>query len=180
MIKHYQSYFWRMGKPYGKGVLPPSAECSYKIVTDPYFKRFSVEKYKKGHFDQVIYDSLLLDFRRLNPLNQMAWQKEMLKEQQDISICLLRNEEDRAVLIEKHHFEGDRCRSCTLTSIHGIFLSTHRMYYKALNDSFDGVVLFDVENRPVMMKLYEIDPATGEFSTLLKEEWNMEHPPSYL
>ena len=49
------------------------------------------------------------------------------------------------------------------------------MYYRRFHDSFDGVILYDIEERPVMMKTYEVDPLTGEFTNLLAEEWNMQN-----
>lgn len=174
MFKHFHDYSWKEGKPYGRQEVNPSqTSFSYKIVVDPYYKRFSIEKYKYSNFDKVIYDSCLLDFRHLTLKDQMAWQREILKEDKESSVCLLRNQEDRAILIETLMFEGDRCRECTTRSVHGILLSIHRMYYCCLNDDFNGVVLYDVEKRPVMMKVYETDPSTGEFTNLLIEEWNM-------
>ncbi len=57
-------------------------------------------------------------------------------------------------------------------------LAVHRLYYRQLLDAFDGVILYDIEERPVMMKIYETDPLTGEFTNLLSEEWTMQHLPS--
>lgn len=179
MFKHFKNYYWKGGKPYGKEKTNPSdTSFSYKIVVDPYYKRFSIEKYHYTSFDKIIYDSYLLDFRHLTLKDQMAWQREILKENQDSSLCLLRNQEDRVVLMETLTFEGDLCRTCQTSSVHGIPLSIHRMYYQSLNDHFNGVVLYDVEERPIMMKVYEIDSVTGEFTALIQEEWNMQniHP----
>lgn len=175
MTMHYTDYYWKMGKPYG--IYPVEAHQnlhSYKIVSDPYFKRISIEKYRFGQFQNVIYDSVLLDFRHLKPTEQTAWQKESLAENKS----LLRNQDDRAILIESYTFEQELCRSCAIQSIHGIPLSLHRMFYQSLQDDFDGVVLYDRENHPVMMKHYQTDPSTGEFTLLLKEEWDMQSPPA--
>lgn len=181
MFKHYRSYFWKMGKPYGReAVNPEEASASYKIVVDPYYKRFSVEKYQFVHFDKVIYDSCLLDFRHLTLKDQIAWQRETLSEEADQTVCLLRNQDDRAILIETLMFDQNLCRACKMSSIHGVQLSTHRMFYRSSQDPFDGVVLYDLEERPVMMKLYEIDEQTGEFTNLISEEWNMETVPETL
>lgn len=181
MYKHFKDYYWKDGKPYGsQEVDPAEASHSYKIVVDPYYKRFSIEKYHFAHFDKVVYDSLLLDFRQLTLKDQLAWQRESLHEEDQSSVSLLRNQEDRAVLIERLIFEGDYCRACTTSSIHGIPLAIHRMHYSALNDLFNGVILYDIEKRPVMMKVYDIDPISGEFSELLTEEWNMKNPPAIL
>lgn len=181
MFKYFRDYYWRGGKPYGIDVVNPlETSPSYKIIVDPYFKRFSVEKYCDNRFDKVVYDSLLLDFRHLTLINQTAWQREIIEEKEDQTVCLLRNQDDRAILLETLTFEKDQCRSCRMSSVHGLPLSEHRMYYNRLQDPFDGVVLYDLEGRPVMMKLYEVDPLTGEFTTLLKEEWDMQTPPSIL
>jgi hypothetical protein len=178
MFEHFQDYFWKGGKPYGRGKTSSLlSSYSYKIVVDPYFKRISIEKYKFAHFEKVIYDSLLLDFRHLTLKEQTAWQRELLKEDKETSLCLLRNHEDRSILLETLTFEKTLCRTCRTSSGHGISICLHRMYYKSLHDSFDGVILYDIESRPVMMKIYETDPATGEFTKLLKEEWNMQTPP---
>lgn len=181
MIHHYEGYYWKMGKPYGKNIVDANeSNISYKIVPDPYFRRFSVEKYIHGRFDKIIYDSYLLDFRHLKPIDQMAWQKESLEETENSARSLLRNGDDRAILIENYQFEKNLCRSCIVYSIHGLQLATNRMYYKSLKDPFNGVVVYDLENRPVMMKTYEVDDSTGEFTNLLVEEWNMQEIPPLL
>lgn len=175
MFKHYESYYWKGGKPYGVREVDPSlSSFSYKIVSDPYYKRISVEKYRYGQFEKVVYDSRLLDFRYLTLKDQIAWQREILEEKKDQSLCLLRDQEDRAILIETLFFDQDRCRRCMTSSIHGIFLAIHRMYYRCLQDDFDGVILYDSEEHPVMMKTYAIDPITGDFSYLLSENWDMQ------
>ena len=62
-----------MGKPYGRDIIDPTvASTSYKIVSDPYFRRFSVEKYQFLQFEKVVYDSYLLDFRHLTVKDQTA------------------------------------------------------------------------------------------------------------
>lgn len=175
MINLYLDYYWKNGKPYGKGLMPVNHSGeAYKIVVDPYYKRFSLEKYSKGQFIKVLYDSLLLDFRHLTAKDQYAWEKTVIEETPEIVRCLLRNQDDRAILVETHAFTGRRCRSCTLHSVHGVLLSKHCMYYRELQDPFDGIILWDAEERPIMKKTYAIDPETGEFSDLIHEEWNME------
>lgn len=176
MFKHFQDYYWKDGKPYGRTevVDPTLTPFSYKIIVDPYYKRFSVEKYHYAHFDKIIYDSYLLDFRHLTLKDQTAWQREVMREEKDSSHSLLRNQDDRAILSETLIFEGEQCKECTTHSIHGIPLAVHRMYYRSHHDRFDGVILYDMEKRPVMMKMYEIDLLTGEFTNLLLEEWNMQ------
>jgi hypothetical protein len=180
MMKYYRDYYWKKGKPYGHEVATTTNGKTYKIVTDAYGKRFSIEQYQEGLFDKTIYDSLLLDFRHLNPVNQMAWQKEVIAENEQTVTCLLRNQDDRAILLETHYFDNKRCRSCKISSIHGLPLSTHRMYYQSLQDPFNGVVLYDLENRPVMVKTYQTDSETDEFTILLSEEWDMQTLPVLL
>ncbi|MFI0435255.1 MAG: hypothetical protein ACH350_05945 [Parachlamydiaceae bacterium] len=175
MFKYFQDYYWKNGKPYGRNEVNPSVSpTSYKIVVDPYFKRFSIEKYLFSNFDKIIYDSILLDFRLLTLEDQTAWQRERLKEEKNSSTTLLRNQDDRVILTESLIFENNQCRSCIIRSIHGVRLSTHRMYYRHVNDQFDGVVLYDNEERIVMMKIYDIDVLTKEFTNLLFEEWDIQ------
>jgi hypothetical protein len=177
MFKYFGKYFWKFGKPYGlEKQDPTTSQATYKIVVDPYYKRISIEKYQFAQFEKTIYDSLLLDFRHLTLQNQNAWHRQILEEEENKTICLLRNQEDRAVLVETLIFENSLCRSCTTSSIHGIPLAMHRMYYQSMKDPFDGVILFDIEGRPVMIKKYERDEETGEFTNILSEEWNMQTP----
>lgn len=177
MIPHYKDYYWKMGKPYGIHPIEASLSAtSYKIIADPYYKRISIEKYQFNRIENVIYDSILLDFRHLTPAEQTAWQRESLTEHSS----LLRNQDDRTILIETYEFEQQFCRLCRIQSIHGLPVSIHRMFYQALQDPFDGVVLYDMESHPVMMKRYQTDPFTGEFTLLLKEEWDMQSPPAFI
>lgn len=180
MFKHFQDYYWKDGKPYGrKEVDPTIAPCSYKVIVDPYYKRFSVERYRFSRLEKVIYDSYLLDFRHLTLKGQTAWQRELVKEEESSSLGLLRNQEDRAILFEGLMFENDLCRQCTTTSIHGVPLATHKMYYRSLTDAFNGVILYDIEERPVMMKVYEVDDNGEEFTNLLLEIWDMQNYSTY-
>lgn len=176
MYKHYRNYYWKKGKPCGVEETDAAATpISYKIIVDPYFKRFSIEKYQLARFDQVIYDSMLLDFRHLTLKDQIAWQREILTEEENLSVCLLRDQDDRAVLIETLTYDRNLCRSCIASTVHGVTVAIHRMYYRDQNDPFDGVILYDSEERPVMRKSYERDPKTGEFTVLIKEEWDMQN-----
>lgn len=177
MFSHYHDYYWKDGKPYGKDKTEPALSShSYKIVSDPYFKRISIEKYHFTQFDKIIYDSYMLDFRHLTLKDQMAWRREVLNESEHETVCILHNEDDRAVLFETLTFEGDLCRCCRTSSIHAIPLSQHQMYYSHLNDPFNGLILFDIEHRPVMLKTYEFDLVSNEFTNLELEEWNMQNP----
>jgi hypothetical protein len=170
MIKNYQDYYWKAGKPCGKG--SEAKSHYYRILTDPYGKRYSIEKYIDGSFDKIVYDSQLLDFRHLTSMHQTAWQRERLKEEDNQIHCLLRNQDDRAILFETHYFEEHLCVKCEIFSIHRLLIATQSLYYQVKGDAFNGVILFDLENRPVMKKTYEWDCESGEFSALLTEEWN--------
>jgi hypothetical protein len=173
MFKHFRDYYWKDGKPCGLDVVDPAgAPQSYKIVSDPYFKWISVERYHYLKFDQTVYDSLQLNFRRLTETEQTAWQREILSEGEDQVTALLRNQDDRAILFETMYFEAEKCRKCVTTSIQGLLICTHRMFYRSCQDTFDGVILYDREEKIVMTKSYSCDPETGEFATLLNEEWD--------
>lgn len=175
MNHYFEDYLWKKGKPVGKTVLSPQhiseAPQSYKIVSDPYYKRISVEKYVYAVFEKIVYDSVFLDFRKLQPNEQTAWSKELFKEDDTHQSSLIRDQYDRLILIETSLFEQGFCRECRISSSHGILVSVHRMYYKVLNDAFNGVVLFDAEGKAVMRKEYDADPHTNEFTDLLKEDW---------
>lgn len=174
MLKYFTNYYWNKGKPIGiQEADPEMTAITYKIVPDPYHRRYSIEKYSFESFEKVVYDSFLLDFRYLEPLHQQAWEKEKIKESENTMTCLLKNQDDRFVLIETYYFEKNLCRRCEIQSIHQVPLAYNQMYYKELNDSFNGVILFDNENKPVMKKEYEIDLQTKEFTNLLKEDWNL-------
>lgn len=177
MIKHYRNYFWKEAIPYGFQMVTENAELSYKIVMDPYRKRISIEKYLQGKFTDLIYDSALLDFRHLKPAQQLAWHKTIVEEAPTKVISAIRNQDDRLVLLETYTFDGRFCKQCMARSPHGICISRQQIYYTALNDSFNGVVLYDSNDHPVMFKRYACDVATGDFTNLLEEQWDMsKHP----
>lgn len=172
MFKHFKDYDWNNGRPTGLDIVDPAAApLSYKIVSDPYFKWITIEKYHYAAFKETVYDSALLNFKKLTEVDQTAWRREVLSEEGQRINTLLRNQDDRAILFETLHFERERCRQCVTTSIHGMLLCRHRMYYRSFDDPFDGVVLYDRESKPVLTKLYEYDASTGEFTTLIKESW---------
>lgn len=171
----YADYFWQKGVPKGRrkiGVPPSSAIC-YKIITDPYRKRFSIEQYEKGAFKQVVYDSIYLDFRRLKPSEQQGWQQEVISQSDREIVCLIRNQEERVLYREIQEFEGSFCRSCSLYAPQGLLLSIHRMSYTALGDAFDGTLLYDGHTRLVLAKRYQ-SSEQGEFTELLEERWDLE------
>lgn len=179
MSKHYEEYVWKEGLPYGIRPLaapPANVSVTYKVISDPYHKRNSVEKYAFGKFESVVYDSGLFDFRSLKPALQTAWQKTTLDESnpssRDSVCCHIRNEDDRLILIEKYLFEGDLCRSCSAFSPHGPLVSFQKIFYSRLGDAYNGVCLYDSNQHPVLIKKYTVDDE-GLFATLLEENWNV-------
>lgn len=178
--RYFSDYYWKGGIPRGKAPVDKSSQQSYKIVSDPYYKRISIESYRLGVFDAIIYDSAALDFRHLKQVNMSNWEKTTIFESEEKIICLIRNQDDRILYQEVYHFEQDLCRSCTVMAPQGHILSKQRIFYTSLKDAFNGVVLSDSNNHPVMFKLYEIDSASNAFTDLLKEEWNLEVQPIFL
>lgn len=171
MIYFYSDYYWKMGRPQGLHRIAdglPMAGTAYKIVIDPYYKRFSVEKYVDGKFVEFAYDSALFDFRHLKPMEQNAWLKEFVDE----TTCLIRNQDDRVIIKEVYTFEGSLCRECKTFYPNGELISMQKMSYKQFGDPFDGVDLYDRNGKCVVHKEYKTD-ASGEFTEMLKEVWDM-------
>jgi len=172
MIKSYASYRWKMGRPYGvNGEIEDGV--SYQILADPYRKRMSIERYERETFSSVIYDSALFNFRHLKAEMQIAWRKDVIKETAQEMTCLIRDQDDRIILREVYTFEKAFCKECRAFSPHGIPISLQKMFYKKLGDPFNGVILFDINDIPVLKKIYETNPSTGEFTTLLEEFWEV-------
>lgn len=173
---HFQDYFWSNGKPRGVKKTTKNASLSFRIIVDPYHKRYSVERYHLGHFKDAIYDSNLFDFRHLKKGEEAGWQREILKETPHQQLALIRNIEERAILIEEAEFQEELCRTCKILSPHGIWIATQKMLHRSLGDDFDGVALLDILDHPILVKHYEKSPKTGEFGKLLDEVWD--HTPS--
>lgn len=180
MTKHFKDYVWIEGLPYGIGHVEendlPKAK-TYKIVMDPYRKRVSIEKYVNSEFSDIVYDSALVNFRHLKPAEQTGWQKFNIDETPNEVVSILRNQDDRIVAIETYHFKNNLCVACHSKSPHGIAVSYHKMYYTKLGDPFNGVILFDQNDHPVMFKRYEVSEEDGEFTKLIEEQWDMEKKP---
>jgi hypothetical protein len=173
MNAHFEDYYWDKGNPIGirKIAIPYEVPTSFKIVKDPYGKRMSLEKYEHGKFCILVYDSVLLDFRKLNPVEQHAWQKDTISETPNEIEILIRNIDDRIILREKHLFENQQPRQCKIFSVHGIHLATQYIYYEKFGDSFNGSKLFDCEEHPIVQKTYSLD-GEGRFHELLSEKWS--------
>lgn len=175
MTTYFNDYFWRNGKPIGRGVVSTTPQQhTYKIVSDPYFKRISLERYNNGVWDSVIYDSQLLDFRKLNERDQLAWQKEIIEELPDQQTCLIRDHDDRVVFLEKHQFQKNMPAQCEIFSPQGLLLAIQKISYKFRGDIYDGVTLLDGNGRTILKKIYVFDEISRQFTDLLEENWDTE------
>jgi hypothetical protein len=171
-LQPYGDYFWSSGKPVGVGLVDMKAPVSYRVISDPYKKRYSLERYEDGQFACVVYDSNLFDFRILKKQEDASWQREILEERTQSIRSLVRNMEERVILVEEAYFEGDFCKLCHFYSPHGIKVATQKMRLFSLQDGFNGVILYDSQEHPVLIKEYEVDPAAGEFTRLIREVWD--------
>jgi len=162
-------YTWKEGRPLPRKKLSTPLENgpSFKIISDPYHKHITVELYQNGRYECTIYDSSLLDFRKLKPVDQTGWSREILDDK-----VIIRDMDDRVVHIEVYEFEDNFCRTCKVYSPHNWLTSTHRLYYQALGDPFNGVVLFDNYEKPVLVKKYKVNQK-NEFTELIQEDWDM-------
>lgn len=171
MADYFRNYTWSKGKPQGEGTRSDLGnEPAYRIITDPYHKWYTVEEYADGLFRSSVYDSRLLDFRHLNPQSQVAWQEVPLRDTAEGKVYLIRNGDDRVIILEEFRFRAGRCEECRLLSPQGLYLGRHRMRYRDWGDAFDGVTLEDATGRRVMEKRYSLGP-NGEFEKVLVEEW---------
>jgi len=172
-MQYYSDYYWEDGKPYGQnplGETPGRQKTAYRVVSDPYYKWISIEKYENGIFICSIYDTKVFDFRCLKPLHQIAWKKDAISSSD--YRCMIKNQDDRIIALEEYAFAGERCRMCTTHSAHGIIISFQKIYYSDFGDPFNGVALFDSNKRIVMYKRYSID-SEGAFLEVLEENWKM-------
>lgn len=159
----FKSYYWKDGKPYGKD---RNEKGPFRIVVDPYYKRFSIEFYENGAFKNIVYDSNLFDFRSLKDPRQASW----IKIPVTATESLLKNQEDRIVLKETYVYENERPRYCHYAIPQGIQVAYHKLSYIDFGDEFDGVTLYDMNEVPVMQKKYRCEK--GEFGELISEKWN--------
>jgi len=158
-------YRWKNGLPVPQRAV--SEGLKYKLISDPYNKHISIERYLNDRYESTIYDSKILDFRKLKPADQTGWSQELTNQG-----VLIRDMDDRVVHIEHHEFEDSLCRTCKIYSPHNWLASIHRLYYTALGDPFNGVILFDPNDKPVMEKKYQVNDQ-NEFTELISEEWNI-------
>lgn len=152
---------------------PGDDDSYYKIISDPYHKRISIERYTQNAFSHVVYDSALFNFKSLTPAEQNAWQKTTVNETDTNIICHIRNQDDRLILIEEYSFNNNLCLKCHSYSPHGILISIQHMFYQFLKNPFNGTILYDSNQHPVMYKRYEVDLTTHEFTEVIEEQWDM-------
>ncbi|MEM1282884.1 MAG: hypothetical protein AAGG81_04950 [Chlamydiota bacterium] len=175
MNKNFKSYYWDNGRPRGFNVVDDSEPVTYKVIVDPYYKRYTLEKYKEGKFADIIYDSALYDFRWLKPQEQAAWQKQTIEESASEQTCLIRNQDDRVISTEKYTFEKGLCTTCEIYYPHGPLIATQRITYTKLGAEENVVTLLDRLKNPVVIKKYESNEETGEFTTMISELWNTQN-----
>ena len=109
----FNDYCWKDGLPYG--INGSGGPFSYKIVQDPYRKWVSIEQYSGPKFIKVIYDSRLIDFRKLHPSEQLGWERETYSETEHEMVQFIRNQDDRLVYRETSFFSNLRCMSAIST-----------------------------------------------------------------
>lgn len=172
MNKYFQEYYWDNGRPRGVKSVPASEEKTFKIVVDPYYKRYTVEQYRQGKFAGIVYDSAQYDFRWLKPQEQAAWHKEVVSESEGQVTCIIRNQDDRVIASESYTFEEGLCRSCEMYYPGGMLLATQMISYTKFGAPENKVVLLDRLSHPVVIKKYEADDITGDFTDLIEEVWN--------
>lgn len=154
----YNDYVWVKGKPRGKGV-----GSTYKIIQDPYGKRFSIERFQNDAFQDIVYDSNIFDFRTLISKVESSWQKIPKGES-----SLIRDHDDRTIAQEFYAFENDLCTECRIHYPEGPLVAIQRMFYK--NEKLSAMVLFDILERPAGLKIY------GEKGDFAFESWDMSDP----
>jgi hypothetical protein len=172
----YEDYYWDKGVPKGRNLSAQQGQTTYKIFSDPYRKRYSVEEYHAGAFQKVLYDSSLFDFRSLFKEEDASWQRETISETATSAHTLIRNMEERIVLKEELNYtpEGD-CTGCTLYSCHGVLLGRQMIFNQNQGAPFNGVEFRDVSGRIVLQKEYEKNQETGAFETLIRQCGTFKH-----
>ena len=177
MSEWFGNYTWRNGVPAGVNKISVDLigeqEWCFTILRDPYGKRYSVEGYYWGTFALVIYDSAHFNFKQLRSEFPASWRREVLKESRDqwiTSIALVRDEDDRAICLERYVYSEGFCRSCYLSTPQGVPIGAQHMHYHHLGDDWNGVQLLDAAGREVLRKVYACDER-GEFGKLLSEDF---------
>lgn len=156
----FTDYVWVKGKPRGKSPCQPLYDgFAYKIVKDPYGKRISIERFNKGVFQDIIYDSNLFDFRWLIKV-ESSWQKIP-----STSSSLIVDHDDRTIAKEFYVFENDLCTECRIHYPDGPLVAIQKMIYREKN--LNAMILFDTRNHPAGLKMY------GDSGKCIFESWDM-------
>lgn len=168
----YKDYYWDRGYPMGKEKQKEKEGRGYRILSDPYHKRLSIERYEGGKYHSTLYDSHLFDFRHLNPQSQVAWHREVLEESEEHLLCAVRNIDDRVIYLEESDYKQGRCLESRIYSPHRVLVGTQKVFYQDRGERWNGVLLRDGGGKVVMWKLYEVGE-DGEFAHLIKESWKV-------
>ena len=162
-------YSWSNGRPVPLDSVPlDSLDLRhYRLITDPYGKRTTIELHKDGFLQRCIYDSDLMNFRKLSELEDLDVTRDKIE-----GGAVIRNDEDRALWMEYYRFDGDICVGAEIRSPHGSLIGVQDISYTKLGRPFNGVILRDAEAKAVTMKTYRVDEE-GEFLELLEEHWDM-------
>ncbi len=146
----YKDYVWSKGVPIGKEALPENdvrkAEKSYRILQDAYAKWISIERYERGVFQYCVYDSRLLDFRKVfDSEGKDLWYREVLSsdEKGHPERAAVFNENDQVLLIEQYQYEGEVQVAVHWLSSHGVLLAIQKIQHQKGDVQSS---LFDAEN----------------------------------
>lgn len=158
MHHYFRDYLWKDGKPYGVHKTPFSSEAIlYRLVSDPYQKWITIEIYNKGSFQNILYDSRFLDFRKLTPTNQNAWRRQSVDETE----AWIFNEDDRLILKEVCLYKEEICREVKIYSPYHLLICCYEME----EGPAGPVSLWDSNGHRVMSRTF--DSSKNKF----KEVW---------
>jgi hypothetical protein len=166
----FTNYYWEKGRPKGTGLAKKPEKNCFRIITDAYFKRYIVERYDQGLYQETLYDSFLLDFRKLDSKNQLGWQKVCVFSTKEKEIHRLLDLEERTILVETSYFKEGLC---LLTESHhpqGTLVCKNQLLYKQFGDNINGSMLLDRGGRVVALKEYKFCQERV-FTDLLYENW---------
>ncbi|CRX37813.1 hypothetical protein [Estrella lausannensis] len=171
----YRDYVWIKGKPQGREN-PPGQQLDttsrYKIVRDPYGKRHSVELYKDGKFQGIIYDSHLFDFRLCVSKMESSWQKIDAELVDHHPASLIRDQDDRTIAEERYIFAHGLCTECHIHYPGGPLVAVQKMFYEGASEEPSAVALFDQHFKPVGIKIFGSEAPEKGF-TCTYESWDM-------
>jgi hypothetical protein len=150
MSEHfYRDYAWKKGSPHGFKRGAHLKGISYRILSDSYQKKVVIERYKNRKFDLCIYDSSLIDFRKLkNQEGKELWYSEELSfKKSDLESALVRDECDRAVVIERYHYLEGTLVETEIFTPHQILIARQKFTYFSEDQLL--MKFYDVEGKLV-------------------------------